>query len=229
VHGRNRHETVAETLALVGIMRHHTVLTGKELVTVVGAKFQYGAGSRSDQIQAAHCLPGQLVFDSCLLHTLPDWNPGHLQRLHLKPLPLAAKLRGLYGRTDPVDRLVNQVDSLLEMMGAGRGLKSDFGRSSNLLLIRLQYRKVDRVEGIAEFVSCAFDEYCASEARACDERLDDLSHELSRSADTATGEELTKKIHIAEQYLHLAQSRTFVPEAVTQQGFRDAVRDVVNN
>lgn len=106
------------------------------------------------------------------------------------------------------------------MMGAGRGLKSDFGRSSHLLLTRLQHRKVDRVESIAEFVSSAFDDYCTSEARACNERLDDLSHELSRTGDAATGEKLNKKIHIAEQYLHLAQSRSFVPEAVTEPGFR---------
>jgi hypothetical protein len=57
-HERNRLESVAETMALVGAMTFQKVLSGREQVRVARAVFQFGRGVLEDNTVAAHCLPG---------------------------------------------------------------------------------------------------------------------------------------------------------------------------
>src|ERR1700722_18302693 len=63
-HEANRLNSVAEELALVAVMRKQQVFVGTEKISVVGAQRQFRSGTRADETQAAHCLPGQLYLNS---------------------------------------------------------------------------------------------------------------------------------------------------------------------
>ena len=75
-----------------------------------------------------------------------------LRECGFKPLALSSKLRNLSARTDVVDVIVNQTDSLLERMRDGRGLKPAFGRTVYGLLEHVLYRKPADWPGIEELV-----------------------------------------------------------------------------
>jgi hypothetical protein len=92
---------------------------------------------------------------------MPDWNENFLRECGLKPLALSSKLRNVSARTDVVDLVVNQTDSLLESMrderdgvqlgrkGCGRGfLLITF---SSLSSLALTVRLVCKSQGAAFF------------------------------------------------------------------------------
>ncbi|HYY29349.1 MAG TPA: hypothetical protein VE860_15460 [Chthoniobacterales bacterium] len=118
-HEINRLESVAETIALVGALTFQKVLSGREQLTVVGAGFQWGRGTVKTKTVAAHCLPGQLEFNSRPIQTMPNWKEASVRECGFKPLALSSKLRNLSARSDVVDVIVNQTDSLLERMRDG--------------------------------------------------------------------------------------------------------------
>lgn len=226
-HERHRLESIAEITVLVAVMAGRGVISGREIVVVGRAVFQFGTGARKDNTQAAHCLPGQLEFNARPLHTLPDWNPAFIRERGLKPLPLSSKLRNLCGRTDAVDGSVNQVDSLLEIMGNGRGLKPLFGRSVSQVLQRQTQRASVNADDLRGMVEDAMEHYRLGAAYACEERIGELAmrERVAKSADDS--QSAGRKKIVAEEYLLTVQDESFVPEPLTASGFQWLLRDVI--
>jgi hypothetical protein len=220
-HEFNRLESVAELMGMVGIMTARKVLSGHELVTVGKAIFQYGQGDRAAQIQAAHCLPGQILFDGRPVHTAEDWTPGLLERCKIKPLPLAAKLRNVCGRTDFVDQSVNQADSLIEIIQDGRGIKRSLGRSVQMLQQHLKYRPGRDWHDIGELVTQAVKNYRDLAANACEERL------IKLQSFVASDPAAQRKSHVLENYLQTVQDSHVSPEICQPPGFMRLVGEVV--
>jgi hypothetical protein len=226
-HEEHRLESVAEITALVALMAVKGAISGREVVVVGRAVFQFGTGVRKDNTQAAHCLPGQLEFNARPLHTLPDWNPAFLKERGMRPLPLSSKLRNLCGRTDAVDGSVNQMDSLLEIMGGARGLKPIFGRSVSQVLQRLSQRAPAGTQNVCGLVEDSMERYRLGAAYACEERIGELAARERQAGTKDDSESIHRKIIVAEEYLRTVQDGAFVPECLTSAGFQLLVRDVV--
>jgi hypothetical protein len=223
VHEQHRLESVAEMLGLVGVLTAKKVLTGFEIVTAEGAVYQWGEGIKADQTVGAHCLPGQLFFNRHHLNSTAEWTPQLLAAHGLKPLPLDSKLRNVAARTDVVPGIVNETDSLLEKMSAGRGLKTRFANAARLLLER------GRGQSSADFaglLGSAMDYYRLGAALICEERL----HWLQTQARIETGphqERRARQLGVVQEYLRILQDRQFTPHFMTLAGIGELLRDVV--
>ncbi|MBV8414357.1 MAG: hypothetical protein JO251_04015 [Verrucomicrobia bacterium] len=227
LHETHRLETVAETMALVGIMTFKHALSGREKVTVRGAIFQFGRGIHRHNTVAAHCLPGHLEFNSLPLHDMPDWNEAFLKERGLKPLALSSKLRNVCARTDPVDSIVNQTDSLLEIMRDGRGLKPTLERTVYGLMEHFLRRKPDAWPAVEDMVRESVNYYRLTAGYAYKERLDDLIKERGFATSNAQRQSINYKITVVEKYLEVLQDGSFVPEPTTLTGFLCVVKEVV--
>lgn len=224
-HEANRLDTVAETLALVGVLAHKKFFSGYEAITVGKAETQWVKGEGS--VVAAHCLPGWMRFNGMLLHDSPEWTPSRLGGQGIKPIPFARKLWNLSARIDLVDVILNKTDSDMERMSSGRGLKPVLGRSAQLLLTRVQHRRPDRWDTLGELVSDAANHYRMHAALVCEERLDSYDVRLKQTHDQATGEMLQDKMLVAETCLGVLHQGTVRPAATTSAGFGSIVRDVI--
>lgn len=224
-HERNRLSAVAETLAMVGILAQSKVLSGQEVVTVKGAKFQWVSGTSG--IVGAHCLPGWLSFNGAMIHESPSWTPDLLQQHGIKALPFDRKLWNLGGMVDLVDATLNKADSDLERMSGARGLKSAFERSTQLLMTKLAYRKSDRWETVAELVLDATNHYRSQAVYICEERLDWYNDKRTKTLDQTVGDALSAKSGVVVDYLGEVQNRAFTPSAATAPGFGLLLRDVL--
>jgi len=220
-HEHNRLEAVSEMLGMVAIMTARGVLTGNEVITVGKAIFQYAPGDRANQIVAAHCLPGHAYFAGQAIHTTDEWKPDILAQCKLKPLPLAAKLRGVAGRTDFVDQAVNHSDSLIEIMEGGRGIKPSLGHALYQLQQRLKYRNAREWVTVGESVAQAVRNYRLHASYACEERLEYL--QKSAAHDSAA----KQKLHIVETYLEIVRNPLITPEVARPHGFQQLVSEVV--
>lgn len=221
-HERNRLESVAEVIAIAAIMVARGALTGAEIVSVGGAVFQHGKGDRELGIVAAHCLPGQLAFNGAPLHTSSDWSPDLLSRCLLKPLPLAAKLRSLGGRTDYVHGIVNQADSLVEILPGGGGLKPALGLAIARLFRDLTSCRPRDWETVQRLAAGALEFYRLEARQCCESRIMELS-----GAQAASGLPDTDvvKCSIIRHFLSIAGDRSLVP--LNPAGFRQVVEDLV--
>jgi hypothetical protein len=228
-HERHRLESVAEAIVLVGTMTFQKALSGREKVRVGGAVFQFGRGVREDNTVAAHCLPGELEFNSRPVHTMPDWNEAFLRERGFKPLALSSKLRNVSARTDVVDLIVNQTDSLIETMGDGRGLKPGLGRAVYGLMEQFSRRKPTDWPAVEELVRETIYHHRLTAAYACEERLDDLTQYAKFAVSQPRLESINNKLIVAEEYLHVVQDASFVPEPATLTGFLWVVKDVVED
>ena len=176
-HEGNRLNSVAEELALVAVMRKQQVLMGTEKISVIAAQRQFRSGTRADETQAAHCLPGQLYLNSLPIYDLH----GEQERLikgrgirplpPFRPLPLFSKLTHLHGRTDVVNIALNSVDSLVEDMAGGRGLTVLLERSIYRLFERYRFEKSGGWDADFERVRMTVDGYRVAAGYACEERL----------------------------------------------------------
>ena len=229
IHERHRLESVAETIALVGAMTFQKVLSGLERVRVGAAVFQFGRGALEDNTVAAHCLPGELEFNSRPVHTMPNWNEAFLRECGLKPLALSSKLRNVSARTDPVDRIVNQTDNLIESMRNGRGLKPALGRTVYGLMEQISRRRPASWPAVEEFVRDSMRHYRLTASYACEERLDDLAQYAKLAISDSKLEAINYKLIVAEEYLEVVQDASFVPEPTTLTGFLRVVKDVIED
>jgi hypothetical protein len=226
-HEQHRLESVAEAMALVGVMTFQKALSGPETVRVGGAIFQFGRGALINNTVAAHCLPGQLEFNSLPLHTMPNWNEAFLSERGLKPLALSSKLRNVSARTDVVDRVVNQTDNLVEIMRSGRGLKPTLQRAVYGLMGQLSRRKPANWPAVEEIVAESMNYYRFTAGYACEERLEDLTKAVKLATSDSELQSLDYKVTVAEKYLEVTQDASYVPEATTLTGFLWVVKDVV--
>jgi hypothetical protein len=229
IHEMHRLETVAEAMALVGVMTFAKALTAREKVRVGGAFFQFGQGVRKDDTVAAHCLPGYLEFNSVPLHEMPDWNENFLRECGLKPLALSSKLRNVYARTDAVARVVNETDSLLEIMRDGRGLKPALERAVYGLMEQFLRRKPTTWPAVEDLVQNSFNHYRLVAGYACEERLDDLAKDAQSARSKSDLLSIDYKTTVTEEYLEVAQNGAFVPECTALTGFLGVVKDVIED
>ena len=214
-------------MALVGVMAFQRALSGHEKVSVGGAIFQFGRGVLMDNTVAAHCLPGQLKFNSRPLHTMPDWNEAFLKERGLKPLALSSKLRNASARTDAVDQIVNRTDNLVEIMRDGRGLKPTLERTVYGMMEQFLRRKPANWVALEELIRDSMNRYRLTAGYAYEERLDELDEasKLAKSAPELQSSE--GKLSVAEKYLEVVQDPSFVPEPTTLTGLLCVVKDVV--
>jgi hypothetical protein len=226
-HERNRLESVAEALGLIGLLAARKVLSGHELVAIKGAVYQFGSGLRADFTNAAHCLPGHLYFNALPLEGLADWSPVILQQQGIKALAMASKLRNLAARTDVVDQWVNRVDSDVEKMSGERGLKRTFARTVERLIGEMTRRPLTGWKAFHRLLAEHVDYYRMHAAFACQERCDRYRTELTRTTAPSERETLDFQQLIAQEYLELLQDRGFEPEAVSFNGFERMLRDVL--
>lgn len=228
-HEGNRLETVAEVLALIAILRRQEVLTGREVVSVEGAVYQFGKGIRADSTHAAHCLPGHLAFNALPFQTMAEWNPARLHARGIKPLPLASKLRNLCGRTDVVDETVNKTDSALEMMANGRGLKPLLGRVVGEVVHDPRLLPSATWDVARAVAAEALANYRRGATQLCQARIGELAARTGTGATPANDEERKARYGtaVAQVYLRILGSTATPPDALTTAGFNQAVRDVV--
>ena len=224
-HEIHRLDSVAETMILVGVMAGKKVLAGHEMVTVGPAEPQFGSGVRSHNTVAAHCLPGRILLNARALDSMPDWSEDFLSIRGIKSLAMASKLRNLNGRTDVADRTVNLVDSLIEIMGSGRGLKPLFGNSVNLLLKRCSLEGSVNKGMINELVRDYMERYQFIASYACEERLDELIAAQPGAAQPEA-ESITHKMIVAEEYLDVLQDKSSIPAPVTREGCENTINEV---
>jgi hypothetical protein len=228
-HETNRLESVAETIALVGAMTFQKALSGREQITVGGAGFQWGRGTAKAKTVAAHCLPGQLEFNSRPIQTMPDWNETLLRECGFKPLALSSKLRNISARTDVVDVIVNQTDSLLERMRDGRGLKPAFGRAVYGLMEQVPYRKPADWPEVEELVWESVNHYRQTASYACEERIDDLTKYEKVAVSGSDLKDIQNELIVAKMYLKVTQDASVVPEATKVTGFLQLMKDVIQD
>lgn len=224
-HEINRLGAVAETLGLIGILANKGVLSGHEVVTYSGARFQWISGV--DGMVAAHCLPGWLNFNGQLLNQSQGWTQANLEQRGLKPVPMDRKLWNLGAMIDLVDPVVNHSDSNLERMSHGRGLKPVLARSAWHLLTTLKHRPPRDSHTLAEQVADAVDYYKFHADLACEERLEWYQDQLRRAVEPQVAQSLQERTTIVTEYLHTLQNPAVVLEFATPNGFDKMYREVV--
>jgi hypothetical protein len=210
-------------------MRKQQIFTGSEKINVVGAKRQFGTGVRMDETNAAHCLPGQLYLNSLPIYELHGEQERALKERGIKPLPLYSKLSNLHGRTDVVHIDLNRVDSLLESMRGGRGLKVLLGQSIYKLFERYRIEKPGGWEGDFERSRGILNAYRNSAGYICEERLDYLTAKQGRVLSTDEAQSVSDQIIAANQYLNVIQDASFVPENTELTSFLWTVKDVIED
>ncbi|MFO1498141.1 MAG: hypothetical protein U1G07_07070 [Verrucomicrobiota bacterium] len=231
-HEQHRLESVSELLALVGVMRMRKALTGKEMISVIGASrdgFQWGEGIAEHRTVAAHCIPGHLQIDSFPVHRMPTWTEPFLRNRGLKPLQLDSKLKNVCARTDVVDEVVNKTDNLIEKMSGARGLKPELGSAVRELSERIHYQRPDTAAGLSELLSASLGIYRQRAGIVCEARLHWLAHELKAAGSEPKLLQRQRQIEVANEYLRVVQDRSFVPEAGSLAGVEDIFRDVTTD
>lgn len=226
-HERNRIDTVAETLTLVGFLRQKKVLSGPEKIQVTGANYQWVSGSRTQGIQAAHCIPGWLAFNSSALHEMRDWTPENLLSRGLKAQPVSVKLRNLGGRVDLMPTVINTADSALERMSSDRGLKPALRQATYLLMRKLDQRRTDDLSVVEDVVREVMYQYRHTASYVCEERLDDYASAGARAASEQELEGIAQRALAVESYLETVQDRSIEPFTTTPTSFENVLKDVV--
>ena len=226
-HEMNRLESVAEILGLIGILTARRFLSGHENVSAKAAFFQFGQGVRADATQAAHCLPGDLYFNSIPLRDMADWAPESLRDRGIKPLPLASKLRNLHARTDVVDQSLNTTDSNLEIMSNGRGLKHALARTVQNMITEMTRVPLSGWEGLHRLQIRHLQAYRMYANFACLERIDQYQSEIFRAKGTKSQPALETKMAIARVYQETLTDHAFEPEANSSASFHWMLRDVL--
>jgi len=229
-HERLRLESASEMLGLVGILCMHQALSGFEVVTVRGAIYQWGQGVKADRTVGAHCLPGQIRFNENAPHQGPSWKEEFLIECGLKPLALASKLRNLSARVQVADSTINSVDSLLEKMGDGRGLKPLFANESQYIMLRTRQDQQIAAAGLTDAVRSAMDHYRAIAFWACLERQDWLRQQMQSDLKSGRSSEAEKRrcqLLVIEEYLSVLSDHSFSPFFATLTGVMALMRDVI--
>ncbi len=224
-HETHRLESVAETLALIGLMTLKKVLSGNEMVAVKGdAEYQFGEGVKAHGTVGAHCLPGKINFNNTHLHIMAEWRPDVIKQRGMKPIPLSSKLRNLFARVDVFDSSINNADSWSEKMSGERGLKFHLGKSVQRLMKDISFQKPSTIRSLGKLVEDSFEHYKFGARYIYEERLDSLTNPSSYAK---PGKNDATRRFIVECYWDVLRDTSFVPDAITTLGFRDLIRDVL--
>ncbi|HWB05822.1 MAG TPA: hypothetical protein VG796_22565 [Verrucomicrobiales bacterium] len=144
IHEASRLQTVAEMLALIGMMTRNGVLTEDACASVCKALRQSGKGRRKAQTQAAHCIPGHILINGIPIDDYLESPPGQhglhytreefLRKRGFVPHKLCDKIRELFERTEVAATSLNQADSYVENESPVAGLKEIFGFAVSFML-----------------------------------------------------------------------------------------------
>lgn len=226
MHEANRQETVAETLALVGVLAQRKFLSGHEAVTVGPVISQWASGEGT--VVGAHCIPGWMRFNGSLLHDSQEWTPDRLVSKGIKAIPFSRKIWNLGARVDMVDVTLNKTDSDLERMSSGRGLKPALGYATQLLMTRIQHRRPDRVDTLYELVADAVENYRVRAVFIYEERIDGYQQKRSKADSEASAHSFEDRQLVAETYYEVLRQSTFRAPATTPSGFQSVVQEVLD-
>jgi hypothetical protein len=226
-HEKHRLESVAEMLALLGVLTMKNVLNWYDAVQVRGAVFQWGEGSSATGQVAAHCLPGQIRFNGAAPHERPCWTADFLEQRGLKALAIDSKLRNVSARTDIVEAIVNKTDNLIEKLSGRRGLKSRFADAAYQVASSVATRRLRNSLELARVVESATHHYRLGATLACEERLDWLAQALKTTAAQTEPTKRQEQAAIINRYLSVLRDTAFMPGFATPAGVSDLCRDVV--
>ncbi|HEX2749350.1 MAG TPA: hypothetical protein VHM91_15180 [Verrucomicrobiales bacterium] len=144
IHEASRLKTVAEMLALMGMMTCRGVLSEEACVSVCKALRQSGRGRKRAKTQAAHCIPGHVLINGIpiddYLESPPSQKGLHytreefLRKRGFIPHALCDKIRELFERTEVAATSLNQADSYVENESPVAGLKELFGFAASFMV-----------------------------------------------------------------------------------------------
>ncbi len=226
LHEEARLDAVAELFGLVGILLHAKVISSPEPVSLGTTVFQFKSGRTDDDTNAAHVLPGQLLFSG---HMPNEWTAlcgeDVLRRSGLKPLPIDSKVRNLFGQTDIVKCVVNNADSALEGKRGGVGLKAVFPQAAAHLVTLLRHRPASDLEGVRQAAHEAYTYYRGHAHGIC-QQVRDKAQEKMR---TTPGRQAyyQERCSLVDAFAAVLNSRT-MPAPLRQPGWRQLVSDVVS-
>jgi hypothetical protein len=227
VHEQNRLDSVAQEIVLVCVLAASKVLALHDMFTVVGAKPQWNKGTKSDNTVAAHCLPGRILLNARPLDYLSEWlSEDSLDKCGIKALPMASTLRNLHGRTDVVDLIVNQVDSRLEIMTRGRGLKPLLAATVNRVVRPCRLEGNVNLPMIMEVGRQALDYYQLAGRFKYEELHEELSVDRREARSESEATKLDNKLLVLEKFADEMNNTLVAPDALTQLGCANVLGQV---
>jgi hypothetical protein len=148
-HEKLREELVGELLCILNIMATKKIIPPESYPIVTISKAQFQAVHSTDEKQAAHCMPGQILLNGK--------TPSHFlmigQNLSDDTMMTAMRLNAIFSRTEDLHNNFNYIDSRLEDKGLRTALKYACSKSVNLGLTQ-QSSKINR-----DSILQCFDEY----------------------------------------------------------------------
>jgi hypothetical protein len=147
IHETNRQSTVKEILVHIFFLSKFNKI--QPSLTVEAAESQYFYATGDDQ--AAHCVPGQVLF-----------NGVTIQRLITTNDVLELGLENLFGRTDGLHGKFNKADSRAEE----NGLRSTMADVCNFVALRAKNYRFQRAEQVFPIIDSAFGTYKARGVQA---------------------------------------------------------------
>jgi len=170
IHERHRLETVAEFYALLSALAWAGILSGDNSASKGKTTYQFGKGSKEKRTEAAHCLPAQVLINGRYPNSLLE-SAAHVHRCGLKPLPVASKLRNLFGRTNITSVEVNDADGSIERISGGLGIKIAFVKWTDHLLDQLEKKPPRGRDDVRHAAREAYTRYLDAEKTATRTRL----------------------------------------------------------
>lgn len=149
VHETNRQSTIKEILVHIFLMSKFQYF--KSMLDVQKAENQYFTSTDDDQ--AAHCAPGQIVCGG-----LP------IQKLIKRSNDLEMIVECLFSKTDGIHFKFNQADSRAE----GNGLRSAFGRACSEVARAGKFARFNRAFEFYHYIETAYSMYKMEGLRAID-------------------------------------------------------------
>jgi len=149
VHETNRQSTIKEILVHVFLMSKFQYF--KSMLDVQKAENQYFTSTDDDQ--AAHCAPGQIVCGG-----LP------IQKLIKRSVDLEMIVECLFSKTDGIHFRFNQADSRAE----GNGLRRAFGQACSEAARAGQFARFNRAFEFYHYIETAYTMYKTQGLQAID-------------------------------------------------------------
>jgi hypothetical protein len=227
VHEQHRLDAVAQEIVLVCALAASKVISGHDMITVAKAWPQWGKGTKKDNTVAAHCLPGRILLNARPIDNLSEWlSEDSLDKCGIKALPMASTLRNLHGRTDVVDLIVNQVDSRLEIMTRGRGLKPLLAATVNRVVRPCRLEGNVNLPMIMEVGRQALDYYQLVGRFKYEELHEELSVDRRKARSESEATKLDKKLLVLEKFSDELNNTLVTPDALTPLGCANVLGQV---
>jgi hypothetical protein len=188
VHETNRQSTIKEILVHVFLMSKFKYFPS--MLTVQKAENQYFTSTDNDQ--AAHCAPGQIVCGG-----LP------IQKLIKRSDDLEMIVECLFSKTDGIHFKFNQADSRAEGSRAeDNGLRHAFGRACNQVAQAGKFARFNRAFEFYHYIESAYITYKTQGLQAIDIAIQ-KQRQATEPLKDVTREEI---IFILEKYRHTLAS-----------------------